>query len=367
MRTMILASIIGAAAFAVHGVLGAALPVKAIGRSTQYGEAQLDTIGARHESGPNTVVERHEPENGDLLGHITGSADEGETDKRVALAGPIPEAAAKDSDNVYKSTHFLISPEEAMSFKPLVKATQGQCFTLRKDFLDNCQPLRKKATFTWDIFFYCYIQGDCPKKRGRFPALDVEASSESTSGKSKLRARQTPIFPADVPRQPSDEVANAAIRGQAVIPDKDFKGNKCWIFHDDKKGDCLKRLAAKKDLDMRAWGDCYTLKDCPKKRDAIPDPKEISLENRDALLRLTANEMALSDDIKHAVENGQRVINQGQGNKCWVLRGNRKCAQLRGHFEPQLFVQCYSSENCPSKRDIVSSDLETRETLDRKT
>ncbi|KAL8685930.1 MAG: hypothetical protein Q9224_005613 [Gallowayella concinna] len=409
MRSIILTSIIGTAAFAVHGVLGAALPVAAIGRSIQYEEVPTDTIGTRDENGPNTVIERHEPEKpgrettccyvdndklrcdgivfkgtcskqedgtiqrGDLpikpeggnSGNVSGASDKGEVDKRDASAAnyatiygirlrmyeaaeirpfyqstdnktcifyhdPLPQrlycaeikikfswvrfsncytqAACpqkrdaipepkfgvlpngqvpmcpgtgyrQPEDNRYYkseaqklaksivihkdgncgcfvlhdpgycwmnqdsftwkhfwdcyknepcppqkrdaipgqllrgtdmvpekltsisqdqsqiqhkefiSIKFSILAEEAMSFKPLVKGTQNQCFTLRKDFLENCKPLRKKATFTWDLFFYCYIQGNCPKKRDSFPVdadmvaeLNVETSSVSTPG-----------------------------------------------------------------------------------------------------------------------------------------------------------------------------------------
>ncbi|KAL8678932.1 MAG: hypothetical protein Q9186_004748 [Xanthomendoza sp. 1 TL-2023] len=62
MRSIILTSIIGTAAFAVHGVLGAALPVAAIGRSIQYEEVPTDTIGTRDENGLSTIIERDEPE-----------------------------------------------------------------------------------------------------------------------------------------------------------------------------------------------------------------------------------------------------------------------------------------------------------------
>ncbi len=55
-----------------------------------------------------------------------------------------------------------IEKKLAMSGKPVIKSSAGRCYILRKTFVGNCSPLRKKDGFDWDLFFYCYTKDDCP-------------------------------------------------------------------------------------------------------------------------------------------------------------------------------------------------------------
>ncbi|KAI4259542.1 MAG: hypothetical protein L6R42_004539 [Xanthoria sp. 1 TBL-2021] len=88
-------------------------------------------------------------------------------EKRKASPEPNPKADPKEKhqppDNIFVGDD-AIEKDEAMSGKPVVHSVRGRCWLVRKEYLDNCVPLRSKAGFDWDIFFFCYSEGDCPPK-----------------------------------------------------------------------------------------------------------------------------------------------------------------------------------------------------------
>ncbi|KAI4249802.1 MAG: hypothetical protein L6R40_000591 [Gallowayella cf. fulva] len=355
MRAFIICSIIGTAGLAVRAVSGTALPAAAAGPSVQYNKAG-DTISTRDDNGPCFLKDDGSFHCGDIVYKRDGKDE--------------------DSGKDYLSLNavIVISSEDGMSGKPLIHGGGLTCFFIRKDFVDNCIPLRKKATFSWDLFFWCYTQGACPKttqKRDGITHSNPELTSDTAPGEPELLSRQD-AFPVDVPREPNNVVKAAAREGHPVIHDGDSQGGQCWILHDD-KGDCVKRFAEVKDFDMTIWGDCYKIEQCPKKRDALP---EWPLADRDALHepgrfgerdgaeRSPPPPSSYPAYAHKAAKKGDHAIRRQGTDDCWIMREDSRCSSLRKHWSDSAFFTCYELKECPkTPTPLIVLPIEKRDAL----